>query len=188
MMKMLAGWNEKATNIADETLSRARQADRTERDAIAEALGIPACNIFAAQYKITARDRGRYHVAGQIAAELVQTCVVLLEDFNQTIEIPFEVEFWPAKQLPTASDDEVSATVDVDALEGEDPEPIHDGRLEIGPLLYEFLATGLDPFPRHSDAELEHTEAAAPDAPTANNPFAALQHLKGDENGSSDGS
>jgi Large ribosomal RNA subunit accumulation protein YceD len=183
-MSVLSSWVELAA-APSRAQPIVRHANEAECAAIAEALGIPGCRSLTARYSIAALNRGRYRLSGEIAAVLVQNCVVTLEPFDQPLNAPFEIEFWPADQLMSEGfAPESSREIEVDPLAGEDPEPIINGRLEIGPLLYQFLAAAIDPFPRHPDAELERTEADAPDRGRAEHPFAALHQLKRDEDGS----
>lgn len=181
-MKILSSWTERATERAHSE-PIAREADTRECAAIADALGIVGCRAFSARYSISPLDRGRYLVAGAFSAILIQTCVVTLEPFDQTVEEPFEIEFWPPDQIADDSGGGTASEIEVDGLAGEDPEPVVNGRLQIGPVLYELLAAATDPFPRHPDAELEQTEAGSSDPEPAQNPFAVLRGLKPGENG-----
>lgn len=182
-MTVLSSWVERANPTKTEPI--VREAGNAERALIANALAIPGCSRFTASYTIAAINRGRFRVTGEISADLVRTCVVTLDDFEQTLDVPFEIEFWPADQLATANPEQGSQReVEIDALSGEDPEPIVNGRLEIGPLLYQFVAAEMDPFPRHPDAELERTVADTPQGGGEEHPFSALSRLKR-EDGSS---
>jgi hypothetical protein len=99
---------------------------------------------------------------------VTQTCVVTLEEIERRYEAPLGVEFWPADMLTDAED------ADVDPL-GADREPIEDGRLDVGRIVYEELASVIDPFPRRDDAafDWEDKEGAA-----RTHPFAQLARLK----------
>jgi hypothetical protein len=184
-MKILSSWTERAAERAQSELV-AREADAGECTAIANALGIVGCRTFSARYSISPLDCGRYLVAGAFSAVLIQTCVVTLEPFDQSIEESFEIEFWPPDQLADEFGGETAHEIEIDGLAGEDPEPVVNGRLQIGPVLYELLAAATDPFPRHPDAELERTEAGASDTELPQHPFAALRSLKPDDNGAGD--
>ncbi len=54
-------------------------------------------------------------------------------------------------------------------LEGDQPDPIVGGHIDLGALAAEFLTLGLDPHPRKPGAQFEEPAPAAPDA----HPFAA---------------
>jgi hypothetical protein len=65
--------------------------------------------------------------------------------------------------------------------EGEEdpPDPIIDGRIDLGALAAEFLALGLDPYPRKPGAAFDLGEAE----PERESPFAALARLRGEKDG-----
>lgn len=178
-------WFERASDIPDKGRVWERAATEAECKAVATALAIPACKSLMARCHIEPIGDGRYSISGRIEAVVTQTCVVEIEDFDQSVEQDVEIEFWPESQIAGTKDD--GAEIVVDALEGEDPEPIRNGRLEIGAVVYQLLAASLDPFPRKPDAELEVHEAGGDED---RSPFAALATLRRstDEGSSTDGS
>lgn len=59
------------------------------------------------------------------------------------------------------------------------PEQIVDGKVDLGPVLYEGLATALDPYPRAKGVEFAWADpAGAGEEAPAVGPFAALKQLK----------
>jgi hypothetical protein len=59
------------------------------------------------------------------------------------------------------------------------PEPIEDGTIELGKVLYETLATSLDPYPKKAGASFEWSEGPGGKAEAhGSGPFAALERLK----------
>ena len=56
------------------------------------------------------------------------------------------------------------------------PEPIVNGRIDLGVILTEFFSLGVDPYPRKPDAAWQPSEAEA--GARAESPFAALAKLK----------
>ena len=59
------------------------------------------------------------------------------------------------------------------------PEPISDGRIDLGPILYETLATSLDPYPKKDGVSFEWSQGAEePRSEAGTSPFAALGALK----------
>lgn len=178
-------WFERASDIPDKGRVWERAATEAECEAVAAALAIPACKSLAARFRIVPVGAGRYRLTGRVDAVVTQTCVVEIEDFDQAVGQDVEIEFWPESQL--AGGDDEGTEILVDALEGEDPEPIRNGRLEIGAVVYQLLAASLDPFPRKPGAELEVREAAGDGD---RGPFAALAALRRatDEGSSTDGS
>ena len=107
------------------------------------------------------------HVTGTVSAQAGQTCVVTLEPLDSVVEEPVDLLFTPqAAEVPA---EEVSLRADE-----EPPEPLVDGRVDLGAIATEFLLLGLDPYPRKPGAQF-----AAPQVDTGGaHPFAALEALK----------
>ena len=63
-----------------------------------------------------------------------------------------------------------------DAEEDDLPDPIVNGRIDIGAVTAEFLALGLDPYPRKPEVDFAYQEDSGRE-----NPFAALARIKGDK-------
>ena len=56
----------------------------------------------AARLVLSTRSRragGRLQLTGQLQADVVQTCVVSLEPVEAQLDVPVEVEFWPAARV-----------------------------------------------------------------------------------------
>ncbi|PIK68854.1 metal-binding protein, partial [Methylobacterium frigidaeris] len=100
---------------------------------------------------------------GTVEAALTQTCVVTLEPFDGTVTEEVDVDF--------ADQDAFAGTPAEDA---DIPDPIVNGRIDLGSLTAEFLALGLDPYPRKPGVAFD-----LPAAEEEETPFAALQGLKG---------
>ena len=121
-----------------------------------------------------ARQGAGVHVSGQVNAQVGQTCVVTLEPIESTLEEAIDVVFAPAvagvEGLAGAEPDGRRAK----AGGAEPPEPMVDGKVDLGTLATEFLLLGIDPYPRKPGAEF------AP--PTiedgGDHPFAGLEMLK----------
>jgi uncharacterized metal-binding protein YceD (DUF177 family) len=153
------------------------EASKAEREAIASLLDLTALD--------SMRFTGSFHFAGEgglllkgsLTAKLTQICVVSLEPFESELAVPVEIEFWPSARI-----DALERTADEASSHGilDWPEPILDGKIELGPVLYETLATALDPYPRREGVSFTWTEAPeAPEAPEkADSPFSALSRLK----------
>jgi hypothetical protein len=162
-------WSQRVSAIPEGGLAESRAASAAERSAVAEALGIIACDELKADYVIRAIGAGRYRVKGSVAARFTQKCVVTLAPVQQAVAETFDVEFWPS--LPDASDAEV------EVLSVPDIEPIEHGLIAAGRVIFDILAASLDPYPRSEGArfEWEATPGAA-----ESGPFSALKRLKGD--------
>ena len=114
------------------------EADQAERAALAKLNGLPGIERLSARFRVVKWRRG-VRVEGELAARLTQTCVVSLEPFEVEIDEPFEVKFLPAD----------GKRVDPESLADDDaPDPLIDGKIDLGALASEFLTLALDPYPR----------------------------------------
>ena len=133
-------------------------------------------------------------VTGEMRARIAQICVVTLDPFESEIVEPIDVKFAPVQAShapPPVASQGAGARSRRRAAEAEDlappkaehegedpPDPIVGGQIDLGALVAEFLALGLDPYPRKPGVEFEGPQAPA-DEDGADNPFAKLQALKG---------
>lgn len=131
-------------------LTRPTRIDRLRKDrseVIVEATP-QECAALAAEFKIPAiRDLvGRFSVSGPssrlivtgtVSATVTQVCTVSLDPFESTVSEPVEVAFTDTDIL-----------VGTDAEDADVPDPIVGNRIDFGTLTAEFLALGLDSYPR----------------------------------------
>jgi hypothetical protein len=145
------------------------EASPAERAALAAFFKLPAIAVLTATLRLEPVGRGGARVAGFVHGELTQTCVVSLEPFAATVDEPVDIRFAPrAEDEPTRSARRETLTLSL--ADGDDPDPIIDGKIDLGALAAEFFALGLDPYPRKPGAEfVAPAESARPDSP-----FAAL--------------
>jgi hypothetical protein len=133
--------------------------------------GLRSLARFEAGFDVTRRGREGLRVVGRISATVEQTCVVTLEPLENLVEEEIDLTFVPSP-LPVspAQDNGAPVTVADDA-----PEPLIDGKVDLGALATEFLLLGIDPYPRKPGATF-NTPAVAGEA--GDRPFAALAALK----------
>jgi hypothetical protein len=156
----------KVDRLPREGVTQSIEATPVERAAIARQHGLADVALLTATFNL--HRAGRYvRVLGSVHAELTQSCVVSLEPFPVTLDEPVDVRFAaPGVEKPGASG--VAETL---ALDAEDPpDPIIDGKIDLGALAVEFMALGLDPYPRKPGVEFT---PLAPDE-TLESPFDAL--------------
>jgi uncharacterized metal-binding protein YceD (DUF177 family) len=152
------------------------EATRAEMDEIAKLLDLGGLEGLTMTYRLARAGAGRFHLKGELKAKVVQTCVVSLEPVESHLDVPVEAEFWPSGMIAAHEDseDEHGSTILF-----EWPEPITDGRIDLGPILYETLATSLDPYPKKQGVSFEWSEGKeTPGSETKTSPFAALAALK----------
>lgn len=140
------------------------EAGPEERAALARDLDLVSLDALVGRFRL-AGSAHRLTVTGRVEAEIVQTCVVTLEPFASRVSEPVEVAFSDAEPAPGGD------AQDADAETVERPDPIVDGTIDLGGLTAEFLALGLDPYPRKPGAAFTF-EAEAEESP-----FAVLKDL-----------
>lgn len=159
-------------------------ADADERLALAQLDGMERVDRLEGRFRVARLGSGA-RVTGEVEAEVVQTCVVSLESFTAVVREPVDVRYAPQEQV--AELEAAAARNSGDSFEevvdpAEVPDPIVEGRIDLGALAAEFLALGLDPYPHKPGVqfEAEAREAEAREAERDNvSPFAALRARQG---------
>jgi len=151
------------------------EATGTEKADIMRLLELVRLDGLTFDYRLRRGAGGRIHLSGQLKALAVQTCVVSLEPVEAVIDVPVEAEFWPAPLIEAleekAEDPGQSGLRDW-------PDAITDGTIDLGPLVYETLATSLDPYPKRPGASFQWSQGASEAEAPESGPFAALAKLK----------
>ena len=151
--------------LPEEGLEVVVEASPEERAALAKDFKLPAIHALEGRFRLTGTPR-RVHVAGVVRARVEQVCVVTLEPFEDEIAEEVEVDFAGAGAGAPAGDPE--------GPDYEPPDEIAGGHIDLGALTAEFLALGLDPYPRKPGAAFSY-EGEDQDRES---PFAALKGLK----------
>jgi len=126
------------------------------------------------------------HISGTITGAVEQKCVVTLEPVHKEIHEEFEawyadssqaVSFARAKRDRLSPQDKEEQPI---LEEHEDPEPIIDGKIDIGEIATQYLSLALDPYPRSENAEFESKTKPLGEEPDDlyDNPFAALKNWR----------
>lgn len=139
------------------------EADAAGRAALASQSGGLAVESFRASFHVRKQGQERFKVSGSLQARVRQTCVVSLEPFESGILADIGVDFAPAGGV----------AVDKRGLEGDPPDPIVNGQIDLGALAAEFLVLYLDPYPRKPGAVFEEPVASA-DRNERDSPFSVL--------------
>lgn len=141
-------------------------------------------------FHVARRPGGLFQVTGTVTARVTQTCVVSLEPFESDVVQDVDVDFAPrapsvepegagrrrdasrrrAPPAPPPPVKPVSEEMDEDA-----PDPIVNGRIDLGALTEEFLTLGLDLYPRKPGVAFEDVVDEPEPGRSA---FAALERLK----------
>jgi len=155
-------------DVPETGLHIAVEAPAEARAQVAELTGLRELPHLSAVFDLTRRGV-RVHVAGQVKARVGQTCVVTLDPVESDVEEAIDLVFAPQALGTTANVDDTGRK----GGDGEPPEPLVGGRLDLGAVATEFLLLGIDPYPRKAGAEF-----AALKADDSARPFAALEALK----------
>jgi uncharacterized metal-binding protein YceD (DUF177 family) len=152
------------------------EATKTEMAEIAQLLDLPGLDDLVMTYRLSRAGTGRFRLKGDLKARVTQTCIVSLEPVESNLDVPVEAEFWPAEMIAAHEED---AEEHGSAALADWPEPIDDGRIDLGPILYETLATSLDPYPKMEGVSFQWSEGSEmPGLEEKTSPFAALGALK----------
>lgn len=180
-MGIEAGWIIAVKSVAEFGTAGSLQTTDEQRADLANKLGILECQSLDVSYKVSPTGKGRYRVIGSINAKVVQACIVTLEPVPADLTEPLDVEFWPADQIEVpdaagSASDTDDPTTWLDPNEADPPEPIEQGHIPIGRLVFEHIAAALDPYPRKSGAAFDWRDPR--DKQGDLHPFASLKQLK----------
>lgn len=138
-----------------------------ECKALAERFDLPGVCSFVLSGLVKGNDILRYD--GRFTAEVIQKCVVSLEEFEQTVEGEFSELF-----SENGTDFSVETNFDIDMEDEETVDLIKNGRLEIGEIAAQQFGLHLDPFPKKEEGFFEYKETVVEKV----NPFEILKKLK----------
>lgn len=120
------------------------EATLEECSALSKRLGLPGVLSLAAILEVEPWRRGGAKVSGALRAEIVQACVVTIEDFTTMLREPVERHYLPAAMGEGANEDD-------------EADIVPDGVIDLGELVAETLALALDPYPRKPGAVFDGT-------------------------------
>jgi uncharacterized metal-binding protein YceD (DUF177 family) len=143
-----------------------------ERAAIATTLDIVAVEALAAEFDLRPVGADAFAVRGTVNATVVQTDVVTLDPVRQDVSEAIDLRLLPAEGA--ALEKESPARGDLETTDERDL--YRHGRIDLGALVVEHLALGLDPYPRGPGVKFSGHLESSPEAESS--PFAALSTLK----------
>lgn len=140
------------------------EATPQECAALAARLHLPAVTSLRCRFGLSPALAGAVAATGRLDAEVVQTCVVSIDEFTTRVGEDFAVLFVAAG---TETDDGDPESVD--------EIPIENGVIDLGEAATEQLALALDPYPRAPGVAI--AEAMEGDESAAH-PFARLSQFR----------
>jgi hypothetical protein len=120
------------------------EANPAEREALAALYKLPSIEALTARFTLSRSPGGEVRVGGAVHGRLTQVCVVSLEPFPASVDEEVDVRFAPV----AAAGRPLHEPQTFSLADGDEPDPIIDGRIDLGALTAEFFALGLDPHPR----------------------------------------
>jgi len=166
-------WKIARDEVPPQGFERKIEADSAQRSSMAARYGLEGVESFDALVLLRPWRREGLSATGRVTARVVQRCVVTLEPVENTISEEIDIRFDP---------DPERAPVDA---EDDPPEPMVAGRADIGRVVEEFFALGIDPYPRKPGVVFDAGDRGdLADESSADNPFRALDALR---NGQKDG-
>ena len=146
-------------------------ANPQERERFAQALGILGVEALAADLDIARRPGDAVAVRGSVSAQVVQADVVTLDPIREEVVEAIDLVLVPEEQ------DEAGHRGAKPAEEGEG-DVYRNGRIDLGAIVGEHVALGLNPYPRAQGVEFhDHLE---PESAEDTSPFAKLGRSKDD--------
>jgi hypothetical protein len=145
------------------------EANAQQRAEVARHFNLLGIEALSGSYHVSAGSPGA-RVRGEVTASVRQTCVVSLEPFEAQIREPVDLAFAAGpREVPTDR-------IDISPDDEDPPEPLLNGKIDLGAVTVEFLALGLDPHPRKPSASFAHQNS---DAERPASPFAVLARHPG---------
>lgn len=131
------------------------------------------------------------HVQGIITAKAFQKCIITLAPLEIDIEAPFEAWYADSSQTLSFTKAKRERDIERDNIEqpildeAEDPEPVVDGRIDLGELVVQHLSLNIDPYPRAIGASYalgdDDVTVAQKTGEAYHNPFEALKNWRDKE-------
>jgi uncharacterized metal-binding protein YceD (DUF177 family) len=143
------------------------EANEAERVALAKSIGLAAIQRLTGKFILSRAGRGAIRARGEVHAEVTQICVVSLEPFDVALDEDLDVRYAPsAGEAPGRRKPPIATAraADMAADDDDEPDPIVDGKINLGALAVEFLVLGLDPYPRKPGVEFSAPSTGERDA------------------------
>lgn len=182
------------TDVSDlDTKKKTLNLDVPEEcfDRLCHRLGLHSIEKIAAKVTLQRNEINRFiYIEGDIEAIVQQKCVVTTDPVNAHVRDHFDAWFAEPSQAVSfaKAKRERMKPIEREELpimdETDDPEPVIDGKIDMGELVIQYVSLSLDIYPRADGVIFESDAHGVPDAPedgVYDNPFAALKNWKSGE-------
>lgn len=150
-----------------------------ELKALGERLKVDSLDALSAHASVKLLPTGDVRLQASFQASLTQTCVVTLNPVSSDISSEFVTIYSHTSDDETSTDEEEFADLEDNF---DPPEPIIDGKIDIGEAVSEHLALEIAPFPRVKGATFDGycigTNGRNEPVEEKKSPFAVLERLK----------
>jgi hypothetical protein len=157
-------------DVPEEGLHVALEADSEVRATLARTANLRELSRLEASFDLRRKAADILHIEGEVVADICQNCVVTLDPVDKNLNEPVDITFAP-NAAATLGDKAGEASFGM--TDGDTPEPLVGGLVDLGVIATEYFLLGIDPYPRKEGAVFE--DAAPKDQ--SENPFAALAEL-----------
>ncbi len=169
--RLFADWTVSVKSVPPSGLRVSRTVTEAELKPLARLIGVDAVHEASLTLLLTPEGAEGLHGTGEAVARILQSCVVTLEPLEGKVREPIDVSFAPLTEEDIRRRDAYDPEEDENLPDP--PEPVDNGAVDLGQLFIEFLAVGIDPYPRKEGAVF-----TPPEAEEDEGPFAALKALK----------
>lgn len=168
-------------------------AEDAELKALAVRFGVQSVDSLTADLIVDGQSDGcTYCVSGTLKAQVTQPCVVTLEDLHQDIEEEVEAWFYEEGNVASYSKNKKIKEMKNASAEGkempmpeerDDPEVIENGIIDLGDVVAQFMALGIDLYPSSDKLEDGQDEYVSRFQNKEESPFSVLKdiHIKTQE-------
>lgn len=135
-------------------------ANEVQRRELADTHGLLAVERLEAELLVSTWKSRGIRVTGSVRAAVSQSCIVTLEPVTSRIDEQITAVFAPegSRLLRPDMDDGGEILLDAEGPDG--PEPFTGNEIDVGALVEEFFALGIDPYPRKAGASLDAAKTA----------------------------
>ena len=161
--------------ISDKNKTEEIKTTKAECIALATRLGLKSLTGLKSKINMSYISDGNIiRIKGDIKADIVQSCIVSLQDISSKIEAHFDTCF-------TKDGKEIDENTEINIiLEEEFPDVMVDGMIDLGELTTQYLSLELDPYPRALGVSLP-AQVSKSGKNIKNCPFHVLKKIKSEK-------
>jgi len=165
------------------------EANTAQRKALCHRLGVQEIKHLSAGLTVQRNQVNKsIEIEGKITADLTQSCVITADSVEEHVEEVLQAWYADTSGAVSLSKAKRDRLPDIEKAEQpiieevDDPEPVINGKIDLGELVTQHLSLSLNPYPRAKNAEWpETTNEDDEESALYDNPFAALKEWKANE-------